>query len=66
MNEYQSSDGYVKARGFTANEKPLYIADVFDIIEATTKYGINIPSNCFEKKKFCSLGSTQNFSVATN
>ena len=27
MNEYQSSDGYVKAHGFTANEKPLYRGD---------------------------------------
>ena len=36
MNEYQSSDGYVKARGITASQKPLYRADVFDIIEATT------------------------------
>ena len=34
MNEYQSTDGYVKARGITANQKPLYRADVFNIIEA--------------------------------
>ena len=52
MNEYEFSDGYVKARGITANQKPLYRADVFDIIEATTTCEINIPTNFFEKKKF--------------